>query len=127
MKNLIFIFIISFMLSSCGGIKNSLEYEVFTDSEKALFNVAVEKYKATDIGKDVYISSSVSDTLLVITGVWHATPPNPFYDYGDEYQYKFTKENGSFIVREYKNNEFFTEVSNENFTALLEEVLFIDL
>ncbi len=65
MKNLIFIFIISFMLSSCGGIKNSLEYEIFTDIEKSLFNVAVEKYKATDIGKDVYISSSVSDTLLV--------------------------------------------------------------
>lgn len=127
MKNLIFIFIISFMLSNCGGIKNSLEYEVFTDSEKALFSVAVEKYKVTDIGKDVYITSSVSDTLLVITGVWHATPPNPFYNYGDEYQYKFTKENGSFVVREYKNDAFVTEVSNENFTALLEKVLFIDL
>ena len=115
------------MLFSCGGIKNSVEQEVFTDSEKALFNTAVAKYKLTDIGNDVYITSSVSDTLLVITGVWHATPPNPFYNYKDEYQYKFTKENGLFILREYKNNEFFTEVSNSNFTTLLENNLYIDL
>ena len=124
MKNLIFIFIISFMLSSCGGIKNSLEYEVFTDSEKSLFNVAVEKYKEEEhngIDKDIY--SSVTDTLLTINVVWQWNIANSIYNY----QYKFTKENGIFIVREYKNNEFFTEVSNENFTALLEEVLFIDL
>lgn len=124
MKNIIFIFIISFMLSSCGGIKNSLEYEVFTDSEKALFNVAVEKYKEEEhngIDKDIY--SSVTDTLLTINVVWQWNIANSIYNY----QYKFTKENGIFIVREYKNNEFFAEVSNENFTALLEEVLFIDL
>ena len=124
MKNLIFIFIISFMLSRCGGIKNSLEYEIFTDSEKALFNTAVEKYKEEEhngIDKDIY--SSVTDTLLTINVVWQWNIANSIYNY----QYKFTKENGIFIVREYKNNEFFTEVSNENFTTLLEKVLFIDL
>ena len=124
MKNILFIIIISFMLSSCGGIKNSLEYEIFTDSEKALFNTAVEKYKEEEhngIDKDIY--SSVTDTLLTINVVWQWNIANSIYNY----QYKFTKENGIFIVREYKNNGFFTEVSNENFTALLEEVLFIDL
>ena len=112
------------MLSSYGGIKNSLEYEIFTDSEKALFNTAVEKYKEEEhngIDKDIY--SSVTDTLLTINVVWQWNIANSIYNY----QYKFTKENGIFIVREYKNNEFFTEVSNENFTTLLEKVLFIDL
>ena len=124
MKNILFILIISFVLSSCGGIKNSLEYEVFTDSEKSLFNIAVEKYKEEEhngIDKDIY--SSVTDTLLTINVVWQWNIANSIYNY----QYKFTKENGIFIVREYKNNEFFTEVSNENFTTLLEKVLFIDL
>ena len=124
MKKLVFLFTLFFMLFGCGGIKNSVEQEVFTDSEKALFNVAVEKYKATEhneIDKDIY--SSVADTLLTISIVWQSNTANSIYSY----KYEFTKENGDFVVREYKNNEFFTEISNENFTALLEEVLYIQL
>lgn len=124
MKKLIFLFIMSFMLFSCGSIKNSVEQEVFTDSEKALFNVAVEKYKVEEhntLDKD--ISSSVTDVLLTINVVWKFNTANSIYNY----QYKFTKEEGKFIVREYKNDEFFTEISNEDFTILLEEVLYIEL
>lgn len=124
MKKLIFLFIMSFMLFSCGSIKNSVEQEVFTDSEKALFNVAVEKYKVEEhntLDKD--ISSSVTDLLLTINVVWKFNTASSIYNY----QYKFTKEEGKFIVREYKNDEFFTEISNEDFTILLEEVLYIEL
>ncbi len=124
MKKLIFLFIMSFMLFSCGSIKNSVEQEVFTDSEKALFNVAVEKYKVEEhntLDKD--ISSSVTDVLLTINVVWKFNTASSIYNY----QYKFTKEEGKFIVREYKNDEFFTEISNEDFTILLEEVLYIEL
>lgn len=75
MKNLILSVITLLFLLGCGGVKDSIELGIFTDSEKALFNTAVEKYKITDISHDVTITSSTSDTLLVITGVWHSTPP----------------------------------------------------
>lgn len=127
MKNLILSVLTFLFFIGCGGIKNSVEQGIFTDSEKALFNTAVEKYKTTDISHDVTITSFTSDTLLVITGVWHSTPPNPFYDYDDKYEYKFTKENEKFIVREYKNDEFVTEKNNDSFNILLEQVLYIDL